>query len=238
MKYIIIGMGQFGRALAKYLARNGFEVSILDQKEEVVNELMDSVSYSLVGDATDIRVLRQLDVQDSKVIVAIGEEFERSILVTALLHDLGAKKIYVRSVSALHAQVLSKVGATSLFRVEDVAAKQLASLFINEGLTAIRSIDPEHSLAEVSLPAEWIGKTLLEVDLRKKFRLNLVTVRRGKTRTSSGDDDVLTQKTQRPVLDTPSPDLVFEAEDELVLYGKNVDLREFVSHFELDRTDE
>lgn len=235
MKYVIIGLGQFGRALAKYLARNGFEVSILDQKEEVVRELMDSVSYSLVGDATDIRVLRQMDVEDSKVIVSIGEEFERSILVTAQLHELGAKQIYVRSVSALHAQVLSKVGATFLFRVEEVAAKQLAGLFINEGLTAIRSIDNSHSLAEVSLPTEWVGKTLLEVDLRKRFGLNLVTVRRGKAQTSSGDDDVITQKAQRPVLDTPTPDLVFEAQDVLVLYGKNVDLREFVSHFELDR---
>lgn len=234
MKFVIIGMGQFGRALALYLTDSGYEVTILDIRESVIEELKDSVAYAIIGDATDMRVLRQLDMtdEDTYVVVAVGENFERSILITAQLKELGVKHLFSRTVNDLQAKLLKLIGVTELFRVEDVAARQLADLFVNEGLMRLRKIDSTHSLAEVRLPDEWVGKQLLEVGLRSTFKLNLLTLRRGKTYEAAPEDDVLVQP-ESPVIDNPSPELVFEASDVLVLFGKDRDLQHFVREFDL-----
>ncbi len=229
MRFVIIGMGQFGRALALQLTQNGYEVTVLDEQENVINELKDQVAYALKGDAMDERVLRQMDLvgQDINVVVAIGEGFERSILITAQLKELGVKNLYVRSANHLHSNVLKLIGVKDLFRVEDVAAKQLVSHFQNEGLMRLRKIDRNHALAEVNLPAAWVGKSLLDVKLRINYQLNLLTLRRGTSLELAPDDDVLATPEQ-PVIDTPPPDLIFERGDVLVLFGKDEALSRFV----------
>jgi len=234
MKFVIIGMGQFGRALALYLTDSGYEVTVLDEKESVIQELKDQVAYSVIGDATDIRVLRQLDLtgDDTYVIVAVGECFERSILITAQLKEMGVKHLYARSVNELHGKVLKLIGINELFRVEDVAARQLASRFVNDGLMRQRKIDATHSLADVRLPREWVGKTLIEVDMRKRLHVNLLTVRRGKAHETAVADDVLEQPEQ-PVIDTPDPAMKFMEGDILVIFGKDSDLQNFVRKFDL-----
>lgn len=234
MKFVIIGMGQFGRALALYLTGKGYEVTVLDEKESAIHDIADSVDYALVGDATDMRVLRQLDLtgEDTYVIVAIGESFERSILITAQLKEMGVKNLYARSVNELHGKVLRLIGINALFRVEDVAARQLALRFINEGLMHLNRIDKTHSLAEVHLPEEWVGKTLAEVNMRKLYHVNLLTVRRNSATAGSGNDDSLDQQEQ-PVIDSPDPTMTFEENDVLILFGKDEDLQQFVTKFNL-----
>lgn len=233
MKFIIIGLGQFGRALAIYLTHNGFEVTVIDEKESLISEIKDHVDAAIVGDASDIRLLRKLDLgDDTCVIIAVGENFERNLLIAAQLKELGVKQLYARSINELQGRVLKLIGVSELFRVEDVAAKQLASRFINEGLMRQRKIDNTHSLADVRLPAAWVGKTLIEVELRSRYHLNLLTVRRGAAMETSTDDDVLVQMEQ-PVMDTPAPTMEFQEGDVLILFGKNTDLQKFVEHFDL-----
>lgn len=233
MKFVIIGLGQFGKALALYLSDSGYEVTVLDQKESVVEEIKNHVADAHIGDATDMRVLRRLDLvgDETYVIVAVGECFERNILITAQLKELGVKNLYARSVNELHGKVLKLIGISDLFRVEDVAARQLADRFINEGVMRLRRIDATHALADVRLPDEWIGKTLQEVDMRKQYRINLLTVRRGKF-SESANDDVLVLPEQ-PVIDTPSPSMTFQEGDVLVIFGKDDDLTAFVRKFDL-----
>lgn len=233
MKFVIIGLGQFGKALALYLSDSGYEVTVLDQKESVVEEIKNNVADAHIGDATDMRVLRRLDLvgEETYVIVAVGECFERNILITAQLKELGVKKLYARSVNELHGKVLKLIGISELFRVEDVAARQLADRFINEGVMRLRRIDATHALADVRLPDEWIGKTLQEVDMRKQYRINLLTVRRGKF-SEEANDDVLVLPEQ-PVIDTPSPSMTFLEGDVLVIFGKDDDLTAFVRKFDL-----
>lgn len=233
MKFVIIGLGQFGKALALYLSDSGYEVTVLDQKESVVEEIKNNVADAHIGDATDMRVLRRLDLvgEETYVIVAVGECFERNILITAQLKELGVKNLYARSVNELHGKVLKLIGISELFRVEDVAARQLADRFINEGVMRLRRIDATHALADVRLPDEWIGKTLQEVDMRKQYRINLLTVRRGKF-SEEANDDVLVLPEQ-PVIDTPSPSMTFLEGDVLVIFGKDDDLTAFVRKFDL-----
>lgn len=234
MKFVIIGMGQFGRALALYLSDSGYEVTALDEKASAIQEIKNRVTYSIEGDATDARVLKQLDLSrdDTYVIVAVGECFERSILITAQLKEMGVKHLYARSVNELHGKVLRLIGIDELFRVEDVAARQLASRFINESLMRLRKIDATHSLADVRLPEAWIGKTLQEVDMRRQHRINLLTVRRGSAMETVEADDVLSQPEQ-PVIDSPDPTLCFQKGDVLVIFGKDSDLQNFVRKFDL-----
>ena len=234
MKFVIIGIGQFGRALALHLADLGFEVTILDERESIITELKDRVTYALVGDATDIRVLRQLELvgEDTYVVVAVGEQFERNLLITAQLKELGVQNLLTRSVNELHGKLLKLIGVSDLIRVEEVAARQLAARFTNEGLMRLRRMDATHSLADVHLPAEWVGRKLLEVGLRSEYHLNLLTVRRGKVNENHAADDVLSEPEQ-PVIDMPDASLEFLAGDVLVLFGKDSDLQRFVEKFDL-----
>lgn len=234
MKFVIIGIGQFGRALALHLSDLGFEVTILDEREAIITELKDRVAYALVGDATDIRVLRQLDMagEDTYVIVAVGEQFERNLLITAQLKELGITNILTRSVNELHGKLLKLIGVNDLIRVEEVAARQLAARFTNEGLMRLRRMDSTHSLADVHLPAEWVGLKLMDVGLRSEYHLNLLTVRRGKLNENPTSDDVLSEPEQ-PVIDTPDASLTFQEGDVLVLFGKDSDLQRFVEKFDL-----
>ncbi|MBQ8375643.1 MAG: TrkA family potassium uptake protein [Akkermansia sp.] len=234
MKFVIIGIGQFGRALALHLADLGFEVTILDARESIITELKDRVTYALVGDATDIRVLRQLELvgEDTYVIVAVGEQFERNLLITAQLKELGATNLLTRSVNELHGKLLKLIGVNDLIRVEDVAARQLAARFTNEGMMRLRRMDATHSLADVRLPEEWVGRKLIDVGLRSEFRLNLLTVRRGKVKENPTSDEVLSEPEQ-PVIDMPDATLEFQLGDVLVVFGKDSDLQRFVEKFDL-----
>ncbi len=233
MKFVIIGLGQVGRSLAQSLIENGFEVSVIDVNEGVVSEMKDKVTYAQVGDASDARVLSQMELvgDDINVIVAIGEGFERGILIAAQLKELGVKNLYVRSVNVLHSRVLKLMGVNELFRVEDVAAKQLAARFVHSGFMQLRKIDKTHALAEVTLPSEWVGKSLRDVDLRRRFKLNMLTLRRGAVQVTEDDD--LLAGSEQPVIDTPEPELLFQEGDILVLFGKESDLSSFVNHFDL-----
>lgn len=234
MKFVIIGIGQFGRSLAISLANLGYEVTALDIRETNITAIKDIVSNPLVGDATDMRVIRQIDLLDDEtcVIVTVGEQYERNILITAQLKEMGVKNLYVRSVNDLQGRILKLIGIKDVFRVEEVAAKQLCARLVSEGMVSVRRIDATHSLAEVNLPPSWVGMKLMEVGLRQKYRLNLLTVRRGQPVEQSGTDDVLSAP-ESPVIDTPDGNLEFKACDILVLFGKDKDLRNFVEEYDL-----
>jgi trk system potassium uptake protein TrkA len=162
----------------------------------------------------------------------VGEQFERNLLITAQLKELGVTNLLTRSVNELHGKLLKLIGVSDLIRVEDVAARQLAARFTNEGLMRLRRMDATHSLADVHLPAEWVGRKLLEVGLRSEYHLNLLTVRRGKLKENPSSDDVLSEPEQ-PVIDSPDASLTFQEGDVLVLFGKDGDLQRFVEKFDL-----
>ncbi len=232
MKYVIIGMGQFGRALAVALMKAGNEVTILDKVASIVSEMKDNVSCSLIGDATDIRVLNKIDMGDDvRVVVAIGESVEHSILITAQLKEMGVKHIYARAVSNLHSRVLQLIGVDGQFRVEDMAANQLALRFENDRLMHTRQIDKSHMLAEIPAPEVWVGMRLQDVDLRSKYKLNLLTVRRGVSDMSEEQNADVLATPDTPVIDFPEPDFVFEKGDVLVLFGLENSLSKFAAHF-------
>ena len=228
-KFVIIGIGQFGRALALHLHDEGYEVTAIDECESAINDIKDKVTQPIIGDATSDNLLDKLDLgSNTHVIVAVGERFERNLLIAAHLKiTKGVEHLYVRSVNELQSEMLKLLGVTELFRVEDVAARQLARRFINRSFKSLTTIDSTHSLAEVPLPDEWIGKSLMESGLRSKYHLNLITVRRGKP-SETPPDEALIEQPEQPVIGTPDPAMAFQQEDVLVLFGKQSDLDDFV----------
>ena len=236
MKFIVIGLGQFGKALALSLAEEGHEVTVIDFSEEVVTEIKDQVAYALIGDAKDPRLLRELDItNDVTVFIAIGANFEASMLITAMLQEQGVKHIYVRVINKVHARLLNLMGVEGVIQPEIIAASQLARKFDNQSFLRHVEIDATHSLAEIKLPDSWAGQTLMDVMLRARYRLNLLTVRRGAAAVSEEEaatSDPLALP-QAPVIDFPEPTFVFEKGDLLILFGTEKDLNTFVEDFQI-----
>ena len=235
MKFVIIGLGQFGKALALNLAQDGHEVTVIDTSEELVTEIKDKVTLPLIADAKDPRTLHQLDLSsDTTVFVTIGENFEASILITATLQEIGVKHLYVRVINKVHAGLLKLMGVEGIIQPEVIAASQLAQKFDNQSFLRHVAIDATHALAEIRLPDSWAGQTLADVMLRNRYKLNLLTVRRG---TSVGNQESATTDPlaipTAPVIDFPTPSLVFEKGDLLVLFGTEKDLDIFTEDFQI-----
>lgn len=241
MKFLVIGLGQFGKALALNLAKDGHEVTAIDSSEEYVTDIKDQVSLALIADAKDPRALRQLDLgSDVIVFVTIGENFESSMLITALLQEIGIKHIYCRVISKIHGRLLSLMGIEGIIQPEAIAAAQLARKFDNQSFLRHVAIDATHALAEIKLPNSWAGQTLAQVMLRNRYSLNLLTVRREGENSENNDTnkikkvviDPLAMPTA-PVVDVPTPDFVFEKGDLLILFGTEKALNIFVEDFQI-----
>lgn len=241
MKFIIIGLGQFGRALALKLAEDGREVIVIDSSEEITSELKDKVSLAMIADAKDPRFLSQLDLTgEVTVFVTIGENFEASMLVTAQLQELGVKHIYCRAISKTHIRILRLMGVEGIIQPENMAATQLAMKFDNESFLRRVAIDATHALAEIRLPDAWAGQTLAEVRLRARYRLNLLTIRRGLPNAEDVNGDNIMnmgldplETPATPVIDFPEPGMIFEKGDLLILFGTEKDLSTFAEEFEV-----
>lgn len=236
MKFIVIGLGQFGKALALALSRDGHEVTVIDSSDELVTSIKDQVSYALIGDAKDHMLLRDLDLnEDVTVFVTIGENFEASILITAMLQERGVKHIYTRVINKIHARILKTMGVEGVIQPEIMAASQLARKFDNQSFLRHVEIDATHALAEIRLPNSWAGQTLQEVRLRARYKLNLLTVRRG-IQSQQEQQDALTDPLavpMTPVIDFPEPTFVFEQDDLLILFGTEKALNTFVEDFQI-----
>ena len=219
MKYGIIGLGTFGRRLVIELTEMGHEVIAIDISEAAVERVKDHATLAVVADATHAAIIEELGLKSLDfLVVAIGKKFEASVMVTTRMHQVGGPKLFVRVVNELHEQLLEMTGVDGVIKVESLAASQFARKLDNHGLIRHFGVDDTHAVAEVAVPGSFIGKTLQDVELRSKHRLNLITIRR----TGKGDEascDVIKE--------IPTPDLEFKEGDLLVVYGHEQGLRRF-----------
>lgn len=224
-KFAVIGLGHFGLNLSLHLMDKGAEVLSIDIREERVELLRDRVSYALIADSKDIKALRPLGLKEmDAVIVAIGEDFEASILTTAHLQELGVKNIINRVVSPVHERLLKMMKIQDLVLPESDAAYQLARRLTMTGVLDCLELTQEFSIIEVKVPANFVGKSLKEVELRKKYQINLVTVIR---RSKKSALLTLGERDHVEVLGVPTLDFVFTDNDILVIFGKEKHLKEF-----------
>ncbi len=228
-KFIVIGLGVFGRQVALTLAQEGAEVIAVDTDMERVDEIHDYVSYSVKLDATDESALRSLDVDDmDAAIVAIGENFESNLLAAAYLKDLGVKKVITRAANPIHRKILEQIGADEIISPEDEVGKKIAHQLLNPHIMDYLDVTGNIKLIRMEIPEEFVGKTLAELDLRKKYGINVIGMSQKGAR----------EREQTRIFDEIS--LVSAAADTqtaleegtiLVIIGKEEDINEFAETY-------
>jgi len=222
MKCAVIGLGDFGRAAAIGLARAGAEVIAIDRNMDRLNLVKDEVALAVRMDATHREALEAQGLGKADVFVtAIGQNFEAQVLVVVHARAMGVKRIVARAISEDHRRVLEAVGATEVFNLDDEAARIMVQRLTISHIRNYFELADGFSLVEVEAPKEIVGRTLRELDLRQRFRVNLVAVKR----MTAGADGVRVVQEFKAV---PKPEDVIEASDVLVVAGSVLDLARFV----------
>ena len=192
---LLIGLGRFGRGVAEKLNELHHQVLAVDKNEARVNEILPLVTDAQIGDATSETFLRTLGVDNFDVcIVTIGEDFQSSLETTSLLKELGAKKVVSRASREVHRKFLLRNGADDVVYPEGQLAAWTAIRHTTEHVLDYIALDGEYAIYDLSVPAEWDGKTVGGIDIRKKYNLNVLAVREnGHPSTAVNSDTVLSR---------------------------------------------
>ncbi len=213
-EYVVIGLGMFGRVVASSLAREGQAVLAIDLDAKEVDRVAAELDTAVRADATDETALRELRVDRMTcAVVAIGaESMEASILATALLRQIGVPRIVARSLSDLHTRVLRAVGAHEIVSPEVEMGERLAHRLAHPNVLDRVDLGADTVLAELEVPAQFVGKSLVEVDVRRRFDVTVVAIRR--------DGEIVAN---------PKRDAGLRERDVLVVIGSNDAVAQFAA---------
>ena len=194
---LLIGLGRFGRGVAEKLNELHHQVLAVDRNEERVNEVLPLVTDAQIGDATNETFLRTLGVDNFDVcIVAIGEDFQSSLETTSLLKELGAKKVVSRASREVHRKFLLRNGADDVVYPEGQLAAWTAIRHTSDLVLDYIKLDGEYAIYDLAVPADWHGKTVGALDIRKKYGLNLLAVRENGQPCIAVTSDTMLRETQ------------------------------------------
>jgi trk system potassium uptake protein TrkA len=218
-RFAVIGLGRFGQKLAVSLAMSGAEVIAIDRDREKVELLRDQVSHAARLDSTDEEAMKAQGVNKADVaIIALGDQaFEAAILTVVNLRQMGVEQIYARAETLIAGQVFSKVGATEVIYPEIESAQRWAYKLIAPQIGEKIDIAPGYSIARVEAPASFDGKTVMDLQLRQKFNVNLVLVKRS-------DESKARETETESIIHVPLPTTVVYRGDILMVAGSDADL--------------
>jgi len=218
-RFAVIGLGRFGSKLAVALSMSGAEVIAIDKNREVVDLIRDQVSHAVRLDSTDEGALLAQGVNNVDVaIIGMGQKgFEDAILTVVTLRQMGVQQVYARAESLIAGQVFSKVGATEVIYPELESAQRWAYKLIAPQIGEKIDFAPGYSLARVEAPGSFDGKTVMDLQLRQKYNINLVLIKRS--------DETRAKKTETgPIIAVPMPGTVVYQGDVLMVAGSDADL--------------
>ena len=177
-RFVMLGMGTFGTALARRLAVNGCQVIGVDSRRDRLEAVKNEIHECVIGDATDREVLENLPLRDaSAVFISLGETISLSLLATLHVKELGARQVVVKGVTKEHGKILEHLGADRVVFPEEEVAKQLADKMTWPNVLDFLPIDPEYSVAEVAMPSSLSGRTLAEADLRNQIGVQVMGIK-------------------------------------------------------------
>ena len=213
-QFLIIGLGGFGFALAKAISKRGGVVFAVDKEERLVEEIKDFVEVAARLDATDYKALKSFGVENIDVgIVCIGA-VEENLLATILLKKLGVPKIFSRAVSPLQKEILKALEVTRIIEVEQEFADAFALSLVERDVFKQISLSEGYSVVELKVPEAFIGKKLKELDLRKRYKVNVVAIKRKEPQIDEGGRREIVERLD-PV---PDPEIKFREDDICLLY--------------------
>jgi len=210
-EFAVIGLGRFGGSICRTLSEQGMEVLAIDIDEDRVNEFASIASHAVVGDSTDESVLKSLGIRNfDHVIVAIGDNIQASILTTIILKELGVKHITVKATNDYHEKVLKKIGADQVVHPERDMGERIAYNIISNNVLDYLQLSEEHSIVEIVASERLDGHSLLELDIRARYGINIVAIKRG--------NDIIV---------SPLASEIIRAGDILIVIGADEDIDRF-----------
>lgn len=204
-EFVVFGMGRFGSSVAKTLSENGCQVLAVDMDQSKIELIADAVTYAVCTDVTDVDAIHSLGISNfDGAVIAIGGNLEASVMVTILAKELGIPYILAKARNELHAKILKKVGADMVVFPEKETGIRIAHNLMEGNLFDAIELSTQYSMMDFSVPEDWIGKSLRELNLRAAKKINVIGLRR------DGKLDI-----------TPEADMPLEADDVLIIIGKN-----------------
>lgn len=209
-RFVVIGLGNFGSSVAEALFAHGHDVTTVDVRESAVDRIARLVTRAAVGDGTQLETLERIGAKGSDAaVVSTGDDITASILATLALRDLGVPEIYVKVTSSNHARVLQKMGVTETIFPERESGQRLATRIESRTILNYVRLGPDFSLQEMAVPESWIGRSLRQLQLPRRYRVSVVAVH-----------DVLHDR----IVPVPNPDSPLKESDTLLLSGDDEDL--------------
>ena len=206
---LLIGLGRFGRHIAMHLDQLGHQVMAVDNSDERAEDVLPIVTNAQIGDSTNEEFLESLGVRNYDVcIVAIGHDLQSSLETTSLLKDMGAKMVVSRATTDVQEKFLLRNGADEVIYPEKQLAKWAAIRYSTDHILDYIELDSDHTMYEIQVPENWVGKSIGMLDIRKKHKINVIGIKEaGKLKL------------------TISPDTVLEAGETMLVLGSNKDLQ-------------
>jgi len=223
-RFAVIGCGKFGRAIARKLSTRGAEVVAIDIDENNVEKLQEEVALCITMDATDKKALISQNIADvDAVVVSIGENFEALLLCAVYLQELNVKRIIARANDQHQRRILEKIGMKEILSPEDEVGIVVAEKLMHPSVVSILQLPEDYEIAEIKAPKGIQNRNLGDINLRDKYKINLVTIERLVERTVKGEKVM-----QHHVIGIPTPETVIEASDTVVLFGTSKDIVRFL----------
>lgn len=206
--FVVLGCGRFGSSVAKNLYDFGYDVLVIDNDLDVINDIADNVTQAIKMDALDENALKSIGLHNYDVaIISFASQMETSIIATILIKEIGIPKIICKAKDELQGKVLTKIGADKIVYPERDMGEKLAYSLTSGNILDFIDLDPEYSIIEVAILDDWIGKTIIELNLRNKYGINIIAIKRKNSiNISPMGKDMLLQN------------------DILIILGKNSDL--------------
>ncbi len=179
-QFVVIGLGRFGASVACTLARRGCDVLAIDTDDERVHAVTNEVTHAVVADATDEEAMKTLGIRNFDVaIISIGADVHSSILATLVVKELGVKYVVVKAQSELHGKVFVKLGADKIVYPERDMGVRVANSLVSSNVLELIELSPDYTIAEVLVPKKLCGHSLIELQFRTKFGMNIIAIKKG-----------------------------------------------------------
>lgn len=195
-QYVIIGLGRFGSSIATTLYSLGNDVLVIDKNEDLVEDIADKVTHAVQADATDENTLKSLGIRNFDVaIISIGGDIQSSVMATLIVKELGVKYIIAKGNGELHAKVLYKIGADRVVLPEKDMGVRVAHNMVSSNILDYIELSSDYSIIEIKALKEWEGKNLKDLNLRKKYGINVIAIKnKGKVNLNPAADDKINKE--------------------------------------------
>jgi len=234
-QFAVIGLGRFGRTIVETLIKKGADVIAIDNDEKKVEEVRNFATNAVCLDSTDEQALRAIDITNvDAAVIAIGENIEVSVLTAAILRKIGVSKVFAKVDSELHSKILSIMGVQRTIFPEQYVGREIANLLTSQHIFNYTEISKEHSLVEITVPSFFVGKTLKDLDVRNKYHISIIAIKRSEATVDEFGNNVLLEETNV----IPSGNDVLKETDRILIVGKNNDVDRLIKMSEKQQVKE